>query len=206
MSNLTPSHFIALSLAAALSTLGAFAAPQAKPSSQSAMKKQFAAMTDKASPLAEQHKLLDAFVGEFDQTTTVAMGPGEPMKVHSLAKGQRIIDGRFVKFESTSAPDEELKGERMLVYGYDPAQKKFTLWNIESGSSVPTTATGDYDAAAKTFTFDGEREQSGAGKVPFRWVMKLDDGGNIAQTIQMKFPGAPDYATVIAVQHTRKKK
>ena len=42
-------------------------------------------------------------------------------------------DGRaFRARRQLSAPDEELKGERMNVYGYDPAAKKFTLWGIET--------------------------------------------------------------------------
>jgi len=178
---------------------------QAPQRSQSEMKKQFAAMASQASAPTEQHKLLAMFVGAFDQVTEVRMGPGDPMRAHSTARGEWIMGGRFVKIDSQSAPDEELKGDRITVYGYDPQARKFTLWTIDSMSSTASIAEGDYDAKTKTFTFDGEREGPGPTKAKFRWTLKLEDGGAIAQEIAMKMPGSESFAPVVTVKHTPKK-
>jgi hypothetical protein len=156
-------------------------------------------------PASDAHKALAAFVGEFDQHTEVRMGPGEPQKFHSTSTGAWILGGQFVQVASRSAPDEKQQGERMLIYGFDPQSRKYTLANYETGAMVATIATGDYDAASRTFTFTGERPQ-GPAKIPFRWTLKVDDKGAIQQTIAMKFPGAADYAPCITVQHTPKAK
>ncbi len=194
---------VALAVVFALAALAARAQqqPTSKPS-QSEMKRQLAEMADRVARPTEAHKMLAPFVGRFDQITEVRMGPGEPLKSHSIGVGQWIMGGRFVKFESASAPDEELKGERMIVYGYDPQAKKYTLWNIETMSLTASTAVGDYDAAAKTFTFDGERDAPGGGKAPFRWVVKVQPDGVLAQQILMKPPGAADFVPVVSVTHT----
>src|SRR5580765_1385550 len=89
-------------------------------------------------PASDAHKALAAFVGEFDQHTEVRMGPGEPQKFHSTGTGAWILGGQFVQVTSRSAPDEKQQGERMLIYGYDPQSKKYTLANYETGAMVAT--------------------------------------------------------------------
>jgi hypothetical protein len=186
--------------------LVAIAQPPASKLSQSEMKKQFAERVEKTSGPTDQHKLLAAFVGEFDQASEVRMGPGEPMKTHSIAKGKWIMGKRFVKVDCTSAPDEELKGDRLLIYGYDPQAKKFTLWNLESMSLTALTLTGDYDPEKKAFTFEGEREGPGGAKAPVRWVIQAQSGGTLGQEILMKMPGAEDFAPVVTIKYTPKSK
>ena len=172
---------------------------------QTEAKRQFAEMMEKLSAPTESHKLLEPFVGKFDQATEVKMGPGDPMRTKAVGTGVWTMGGRFVRVDSASAPDEELKGERMNVYGYDPAARKFTLWGIESFGLTAYSATGDYDAATKTFTFDGERDAPGGGKSPFRWTMKVGDGGIIAQTISTKMAGTDAMVPIVTVTHTRRK-
>ena len=175
-------------------------APPPASTAQSELKKKFAEMSEKGSAPGEQHKALAAFVGDFDQISEVRMGPGEPMKANAIGKGHWTMGGRFVEFRSESARDEELKGERLLIYGYDPAIKKFTLYNLDSGSLVATTAIGEYDAASKTFTFEGEKDQPGAGKHPFRWVLKVQKSGEIDQQILVKM-GERGFVPVVSVKH-----
>jgi len=177
------------------------AQPDAKPS-QSDMKKRFAAM---ASAPTDQHKLLAAFVGDFDQVSEVFVGPGEPLKANSASKGEWVMGGRFVKVTSAATKDEELKGDRLTVYGYDPDAKKFTMWNIDSMGPTSVSAKGDYDPESKTFTFEGERQQPRAGMVPFRWVLKLEEKGSLAHEIQMKLPGAKEYTTFVKVKYSKTK-
>jgi hypothetical protein len=178
----------------------------ARQGGSSDVKRQFVAMMDRASAPTDKHKLLNPLVGDFEQATEVHLGPGEPMRTHSLSTAAWVMGGRFVRVDSASAPDEEAKGERMNVYGYDPVAKKFTLWGIESFNLTAYNATGDWDEAKKEFVFDGEREAPTGGKSPFRWTLQLGEGGSITQTIAMKTAGAKDYVTIVTVKHTPRKK
>jgi hypothetical protein len=198
-------HVRILGLALILCATPVVANRAASKGGQSEAKRQFAAMMEKLSAPTESHKLLEPLVGTFDQLTEVRMGQGEPMRSKSVGTGTWTMGKRFVRVDSVSAPDEELKGERMNVYGYDPAAQKFTLWGIESFGLTAYSATGDYDAATKTFTFDGERDAPGGGKSPFRWTMKVGDGGNITQTIAVKMTGSDAMTPVVTVTHTRRK-
>ncbi len=149
----------------------------------------------------EEHKALAALVGSFDQRTQVNVGQTEPMKAHSVETGRWVVGGRYVEMHSTSAPDEELKGDRTAVYGYDPTLGKYTLWNIDSGSLAATVAVGDYDAATRTFTFDREKDNPTAGRVPFRWTLTIQESGAIAQSMKVR-PGGADYMEVVTVTYT----
>ena len=176
--------------------------PEVKAKTQSEMKKQFAELAEKASAPTDEHKRLAAFVGDFDQTVEVRVGPGEPLKSHVLATGESLMGGRFVKIAARSAPDEELKGERLTIYGYDARAGKYTMWTIEIGATFAVSATGDYDAATKTFTFDGERYGQDTSKVPFRWTLRLQDGGAFTQEILVKGPQGADFVPVVSVKNT----
>jgi hypothetical protein len=201
------SAFFSIPLLAFLAAAqGGASKPPAPPPVPADVKKQFVAMMDKASAPTEKHKLLAALVGDFEQATEVRMGPGEPMRTHSFSTASWVMGGRFVRVESASAPDEEAKGERMNVYGYDPAAKKFTLWGIESFNLTAYSATGDYDEAKKEFVFDGERDAPTGGKSPFRWTLRLGEGGTILQTISMKTPNSKELVPVVTVKHTPRKK
>jgi hypothetical protein len=164
------------------------------------MKRRFAEMVRRTSSPTEQHKALQPLVGEFDEAAEVRLGPGEPMRARAVAHGRWIMDGRFVEVDSESAPDETLKGQRMVVYGYDPAAHKYTLWQVESASLTASTATGDYDAASRTFTFDGVRGDP--NQPAFRWRIKLEDDGSITQTVEMKRPGAQEFSELVKVRRT----
>jgi hypothetical protein len=181
--NRTLSLVAALIFTLAVTLTGRAQTRSAEQSSQSEVKQRFAAAVERASAPTEQHKALNALVGDFDETVEVHLGPGEPMRVHGSSKGQWIMGGRFVKLEGTADADEQLKGDRLVIYGYDPAATKYTLWQVESSSLSSTSATGDYDAATKTFTFDGTRSGPGGAPLAFRWVLKVADDGSMAQTI-----------------------
>ncbi len=170
---------------------------------QSEMKQQFNSMSERVGPITDEQKALKAFVGKFDLHTEVNLGPDRVMKVHGIAEGKSILDGRFVEVEGSGAPDEELKGERINVFGWDTAAKKFTLWGVESMSNFAYTALGDFDEASKTFTFVGDRKQPDGSSIPFRWTMRVVEGGAIEQDIAMKFPGAQDFAPFVKVHHAR---
>jgi hypothetical protein len=169
---------------------------------QREMKRGFAAASVKAGASVEQHKVLAAFVGEFDQRSEIRMGPGEPLKIHAIARGRLIMGGRFAQIDITAAPDEEMKGERMLIYGYDPTARIYTLYNLDTDTDVATTATGTYDAASKKFTFDGER----SGKTPFRWTLQLLADHAIEQKIAIKLGQTGKFREDVTIRYTLRKK
>ena len=186
--------------------LTVLAQSQEKAPAPSEVKKQFAAAAEKASAPTEQHKRLAAFVGEFDQAVEVRMDPGEPMKNHVLATGEWIMGGRYVRIAARTAPEEELKGERLTIYGYDTRIGKYTVWTIDTATTFAVSAAGDFDPDTKTFTLEGERYGRGAEKVLFRWVLRLHDGGGFTQEIQMKPPEADQFLPVVTVKNTPKGK
>jgi hypothetical protein len=178
---------------------------EGKTLTQSEMKRQFATLAEKSATLTAQHKLLAALTGDFDQAVEVRPGPGQSMKSHCLSTGTSLMGGLFVKIESRSAPDEELKGERLTIYGYDTVAGKFTVWSIDSGSTFAASAAGDYDPSTKTFTLEGERYGRGSDKVPYHWVVRLEDGRAFTQEIQMKPPTGGQYVSVVVVKNTLRK-
>lgn len=169
---------------------------------QSEMKKQFAETAEKTSAPTEEHKRLAVLVGEFEQQAEVRMGPGEPLRTHVLATGEWTMGGRFVQISAKTAPDEELKGERLTVYGYDTRAGKYTMWTIDSSNTFAVSASGDYDAATRTFTLEGERYAQGTSKIPFRWVVRLQEGGAFVQEILVKPPQAQEFIPAVAVRNT----
>jgi hypothetical protein len=196
---------LSLCFAIALAVAAFAQTPPAAGTSQRDSKRRFAAMIEKTSAPTEHHKALAPFIGEFDQVSEVRMQSGDTMKSHAVGTGRWIMGQRYVEVRSISAPDEELKGERLLIYGYDPAARKYTLCNFDSGSLAATTATGEYDASSRTFTFDGERGRPGAGTISFRWVLKVGSGGVIDQQILVK-AGDKGFTEAVSVKHTPRAK
>jgi hypothetical protein len=162
-------------------------------------------MMERSSAPTEQHKALGVFVGEFSQTSEVRLGPGEPIKARAVGVGRWTMGGRLVEVRSESAPEETLKGERLVIYGYDPMAKKYMLTNFDSLSYTATTALGDYDPASKTFTFEGSKDQPGGNKMPFRWVLKVQPDGAILQQVLVQVQGK-EFLEVVTVKHTPKRK
>lgn len=171
----------------------------------SEIKQRYNERFEQLSAPVEQHQQLAVFVGDFDQTVEMEYGAGEPMRSHCLSSGKWIMGGRYVQIESAPAPDEELKGSRLIIYGYDKRSKKFTMWTIDSGSTFATSAAGDFDAETKTFTFEGERYGNGTEKVPFRWVVRLQGDGSFGQEIQVKSRTGDQFMAMVKVQNTPKK-
>jgi len=181
---------ILATMIAAVGALG-WVQPKQKPaggSAQSDMKKSFNAATKQVKLPQEARDALAAFAGSFDTASEVqlAPAPAEPLKARGATTAKWIMGGLFVQANSTAAPDEELKGDRLIIYGYDIGSKKYTMWQIESGSTTAATATGDYDAATRTFTFDGEKDMGPVKKAPVSWVIHVEGDGTLKQVIKVK--------------------
>lgn len=176
------------------------------PPTQSEMKKLFNDNTAQAKLPADVHAALSAFVGEFttQSEARVVPPPAEPMRAHAHTSGKWIMGDLFVQVNAAADPDEELKGQRQIIYGYDPAAKKYTMWQIESGQYTATSAVGDYDAATRTFTFEGERTMGALGKIGILWTIAVQEDGALKQAIKLK-AAAGAAVEFVTVTHTKVK-
>lgn len=170
------------------------------------VKKMFNDMIDRTKLPAEAHEALGLLVGDFATVSEVHVDPppAEPMVARAHTTGKWILNGLFVEVNAAADADEAMKGERMLVYGYDPIAKKYTLWQIESGNMTATEARGDYDSAAKTLTFEGERDMGQRGKLALRWTIRAEPDGSLDQKITVRAPGAEQFTEFVHVTHRRK--
>lgn len=140
----------------------------------------------------DRHKALDPLVGKFDDRTELRLGGSRTLASHSASEAKWILGGRFVQIETTAAPGEDLNASRLTLWGYDPATNKYTCTSYESGSLTPTTSTGDYDAATKTFTLTGTMTAQGA-TLPFKALLTIADNGTLTQTFLIQLPGKEDF-------------
>jgi hypothetical protein len=105
---------------------------------------------------AEEHKMLDVFVGEWD--VTISSRPTISAKPE-LSAGQSqmawILDGRFVEERfSGEIAGKAYEGRGHL--GFDNTTRRyFSLW-IESLSTAPTLSWGRYNPDEHSFSFVAE--------------------------------------------------
>lgn len=155
-------------------------------------KKSIAAMLAQKGQPVEEHKILDALVGESDVETRLMLGPGmPPLVVKSTMKSEWVLGKRFICAKSAPAADEELKIESISYWGYDKRSKKYFWLGIDSMDTYSVFAQGDYDKEKKTLTVVGENEEEGMGKVPFKNVLDLSKDDSRTMTLWMQFKGAP---------------
>jgi hypothetical protein len=128
--------------------------------------------TEAATP-NENHKLLEHFVGNWDVTTKIYMGP-EPTVSKGRSTSMMILAGRFVT--------DEFHGDMMNmpfeghgVTGYDNIKKKFVGGWVDNMGTGIFVHEGTYDPAKKEFTFLGEFAAPTGGVIKSRMVIVLDN-------------------------------
>jgi len=162
-------------------------------------------MMETMSAPVEQHKILEAFIGDFELKGTFSMGPGLEMSWESTGTGKKIIGGRFVEMNTVSKPGSKPVVETKAVFGYDsrPGHGKYTLWGIDSMGTYSVSAEGDYNAETKTLELLGTVNEGGRD-VRFKQVFNIaDPASHTAQVLFEMEPGK--WATVVDMKVTRKK-
>lgn len=192
-----PALLVALTLAAGFT--GAVIAQQAKPD-----KKQIQLIVDQMSAPAAEHKLLEPLVGTFAQAIEYTGGGGAPVAVSGEARGKWVLGKRFVNIHAESAPGEEFKFESIAYFGFDTNKKKFTAFGLDTAGTYAVSAEGDYDAAAKRWTLEGESDEPGIGRIPFQFVIALGDNGSWSHEVLFKMPDAQEFNRVAKTVYTRK--
>jgi hypothetical protein len=165
---------------AALTGLFALAADEKKSTpavSQEEMMKNWMAASTPGAP----HKVLDVYAGEWEVKTKMWMQPGAPpMETEGTASSKWIMGGRYIEMTVKS----EFMGqafEGRAITGYSNMRKAYqSFWIDSMGTSMSMTA-GSYDAASKTFAFEGKMDDpmTGAKNKLFKFTDKIVSGDEI---------------------------
>ena len=159
------------------------------------------AMMKAAAPGAE-HKALEVLAGSWTVVTKAWMGPGEPAVSKGKGTNTAIFGGRYVK--------QDYKGEFFGMpfegtglMGYDKGHKVYVMTWGDTMSTDVIRMTGAYDAAKKTYTFDGTLADPSTGKdVPTRMAIRVS-GAN--EYVMEWFDKQPDgqWVRIIEITYTR---
>lgn len=178
-------------LTAATILAGLAPQPEPKPAAPIDKKMIAAAMATQGLP-ADEHKVLESMIGDFDVELRISMMPSQPpVIVHNKSSGQWILGNRFVQYATRPADGEEIKMESLSTFGYDKRTKKYFWIGIDSSDTYAVFAEGDYDKATQTLTLLGENLEPGQGKVPFQVIMKPEADGKRSFQIWFQIKGAP---------------
>lgn len=173
----------------AMSVRSAVAQEAAKPAggqpSEEEMMKQMMAL---AAP-GDEHKALERFVGSWNATIKMWMGPGEPTISKGVATYEWILGGRYLKSKHTS----EVAGmpfEGMGIDGYDRAQKfYYSLWFDTMGTgymSLKGVASSDHKRISYTgMMFDPTQGREVKVREEVEWV----DANRFIFSMYTEMPG-----------------
>lgn len=146
--------------------------------------------SDRPTPaLTAEHKIYEMLVGEWKGAVSYhGMRGGAPPATRGKFKFESILGGRFLM--ETAQTDVANPGfEWVGIYGYNPKSKKYSAVWVDNESDNNDTATGTYDDALKTFTFNGEQDNPlGTGKSQFKWTIRFHPP--VELTVEMFEPGA----------------
>ncbi len=104
-----------------------------------------------------EHKALDVMVGEWEGAVKFWMAPGaEAMESKATIHREWVLDGHFVREDVVGDPMGDGGPFKGLGYaGYNQVEKKYEFVWLENAAMHIDLASGTYDAAKKTFTFQG---------------------------------------------------
>jgi len=146
-------------------------------------------MMMKAAAPGENHKRLEAFVGEWDGTVKHWMDPAStPMESATSVVAKMEMDGRYLYSHYTG----EMGGQKFKghgVVGYNNITKEYEASWLDNMSTGVEASTGKLSADGKEFTFTGMMTDPTAGKkVNYREVMKWTSADSYTQEFFMTGP------------------
>lgn len=163
-----------IALVCAVTGIFALAADQKKSTpavSEEEMMKNFMAASTPGAP----HKALDVYAGEWTVSTRMWMQPGAPpMETEGTATAKWIMGGRFMEMTVKSTfMGQAFEGR--AITGYSNMRNAYQSFWIDSMGTSMTLNTGSYDAAAKTFTFEGKMDDpmTGAKDKVFKFTDRI---------------------------------
>ena len=190
----------------AVSGLSLAAWHQPQPADPPDVKAMWLAVEQMSRPGAE-HKILEFMVGTWSVEMKIdmaAMLPGAPvMTAKGTAEAKWIIGGRFLQTTVISMIDD-IKTESLSIHGYDNRKGVYTTYGIDSFGTYAVWADGTFDDASQTFTLNGETEEPGHGKHPFRFVTKITSKDEFVTTIEFKNPENDEWFAMVTNTFVRK--
>jgi hypothetical protein len=149
--------FRVLTLAGALAVAcGAANAADDKAPAMSKEQQAMMAAMEKAGEVRPEHKQLEYFAGDWSATTSMFMDPkAPPQKSEGKTHSEMVMGGRYLRMKyDGSYEGQAFNGEGFM--GFDNTKNKFFNTWIDSMSTSYWLAYGTYDAATKTYTFQGD--------------------------------------------------
>ena len=107
---------------------------------------------EEASTPGEEHKVLNAFVGDWKTVSSCRMSPEAPLeKSEGKSEISWILNGRFLEQEfDGEAMGKPFEGKGLI--GYDKMRKEYTAVWLDSMGTGIVKATAQYDATTKTIS------------------------------------------------------
>lgn len=151
-----------------------------------------------------EHRNYAMLVGEWKVAVSYHGFPGgAPPSTKGRIKFESVLGGRFL-METAQTDTANTGYEWVGIYGYNPKSKKYSAVWVDNESDNNDTATGTYDEALKTFTFNGEQDNpQGTGKSLFKWTIRFHPPDEL--TVEM-FEPDPDGKDKLVMRITGSKK
>ncbi|GJM20731.1 MAG: hypothetical protein DHS20C15_06460 [Planctomycetota bacterium] len=108
---------------------------------------------DEEMPMAqpgEQHRMMKAFVGDWDAALTFSSPMGE---IQMQGKEKVSMFGAFYQLSEFSGDFMGIPFEGRATMGYDPIGEEWTITWIDTMSPTISIMKGDWDAESKSWTF-----------------------------------------------------
>lgn len=152
----------------------------------------------------ENHKVLDAFVGNWDYTVKWWSSPNsEPEISQGTSEARWIMGGRFLE-QTARGTSMDQPFEGMGITGYDNARMEYvSIWIDNMGTGV-MVSNGKYDASTKTFEEKGKFTQPEMGETAFRGVTKIINDDKFGFEMYTKDKDWQEYKA-LEITYTRKK-
>jgi hypothetical protein len=153
---------------------------------------------------SENHKVLDAFVGNWDYTVKWWSSPNsEPEISQGTSEVKWIMGGRFLE-QIAQGTSMGQPFEGMGITGYDNAKKEYASMWIDNMGTGLMTSSGKYDPSTKTFEEKGKFTQPKMGETTFKGVTKIIDDDKFVYEIYTKDKDWKEYKA-LEIVYTRKK-
>lgn len=160
---------------------------------------------EKMGAVGENHKLLQAFAGDWNAAVKMFLAPGAPpMESTGVMSTKPIMGGRFY-LGSYAGSFEGQPFEGTSTLGYDNLSGKFCNTWIDSMSTGIALMHGTYDKATNSYTFKGEipDPMAPATKLKVRQVIKVTDADH--HSMEWHETHAGKEAKTMEINYTRKK-
>ena len=156
---------------------------------------QMMALWQKNASPGENHKVLDAFAGDWENVMRNWMSPGQPpQESKGTNSNQWVYGGRFLKQEY-KGPMMGMMFEGVGFTGYDNMKGEYVSVWLDNMSTGMMVSSPKYDAASKSLNEDGTMSCPGTGEKAmwYRSVWKSIDADHYSLEMYNKSPDGKEF-------------